>query len=177
MTTVANARRWRTVLRLAWPEAYARLLELDTEALAKRADRRGLLPAVRLNGGSDTDDPFAPAVQALMASHGVIQWEYTKRPVGSFNPGRVDVTHSATECTTDDELRAWTARGARVAVVLDLPRSIPLPEEWAGVPALDGDSTDLRFREPRGRVVLLRAKGTARAKGRARSTGFSRPLA
>jgi hypothetical protein len=37
-----------------------------------------------------------------------------------------------------------------------------LPPIWKGFPVIDGDVSDLRFLDPRGTVVGLKAKGAAR---------------
>jgi hypothetical protein len=49
-------------------------------------------------------------------------------------------------------------RGGNVAVVFRRH----LPAHWHGVPLIDGDDTDLRFLDPEGVVVDLRAKGSAK---------------
>jgi hypothetical protein len=37
-----------------------------------------------------------------------------------------------------------------------------LPTEWNGKPVIDGDTDDLRFLDPQGVIVGLRAKGKAK---------------
>jgi hypothetical protein len=61
---------------------------------------------------------------------------------------------SARETHALDYLRA----GGNVAVVF----RGGLPETWNGYPVIDGDVTDVRYLDPRGVVVGLKAKGKAR---------------
>ena len=53
--------------------------------------------------------------------------------------------------------------GGNVAVVFD-----QLPETYLGKPVIDGDETDLRFLDPKGVIVGLKAKG----KGKRDNSGF-----
>lgn len=54
------------------------------------------------------------------------------------------------------------AHGANVAVVFGTPKGHALPETWHGYRVVDGDVSDLRFLDPPGTVVGLRAKGSAK---------------
>jgi hypothetical protein len=51
--------------------------------------------------------------------------------------------------------------GGTVAVVFRTKNSDRFPDTWHGFPVLNGDETDIRFRDPPGYVVGLTAKGTA----------------
>jgi hypothetical protein len=47
--------------------------------------------------------------------------------------------------------------------VFDTKKGCELPDLWYGYEVVDGDSTDLRFLDPKGGYVIgLRAKGKAR---------------
>ena len=52
--------------------------------------------------------------------------------------------------------------GISVAVVFGLKKGTPLPTTWHGYPVVSGDETDLRFKDPRGVVIGLYAKGHAK---------------
>ena len=52
--------------------------------------------------------------------------------------------------------------GVNVAVVFSTKKGQPLPAEYLGRPVIDGDETDLRFLDPSGVIVGLRAKGRAK---------------
>ena len=54
------------------------------------------------------------------------------------------------------------AHGVNVAVVFAVRKGFELPETWNGYRVIDGDLHDLRFLDPKGVVVGLRAKGRAK---------------
>jgi hypothetical protein len=72
-------------------------------------------------------------------------------------PANLDITFSRTE-SNDTDCRKVLMAGGRVAVVF---RDGSFPRTWQGFPVVDGDDTDLRFLDPRGVVVALKAKGPA----------------
>jgi len=72
-------------------------------------------------------------------------------------PANYHLTFSRSESNADDVARALLA-GVNVAVVFRKA----LPATWGGRPVIDGDAHDLRFLDPRGVIVGLRAKGRAK---------------
>jgi hypothetical protein len=60
--------------------------------------------------------------------------------------------------------RSFLARGGNVAVAFARPvgATYARPGMFLGFPTIDGDASDLRFRDSPGNVVALRAKGRAR---------------
>lgn len=125
--------------------------------LVKRAHKAGLKPAVRLNGGSDLDWSEVyrqwPDVQF---------WEYTKNPMmavklKSLFPN-VHVTYSYSEATTPRMFKSVYQNGINIAVVFETKRNKPLPLMFHGYPVLDGDKSDLRFRDAGNQIVGLRFK-------------------
>lgn len=77
-------------------------------------------------------------------------------------PDNYYLTFSRSE-TNDTDVTQVLAAGGSVAVVFD-----NLPETWRGKQVIDGDQHDLRFLDPVGSVVGLKAKGRARKD----TTGF-----
>ncbi len=53
-------------------------------------------------------------------------------------------------------------QGFNVTVVFAVKKGEPLPKTWNGYRVIDGDIHDLRFLDPEGVVVGLRAKGRAK---------------
>ncbi len=92
-------------------------------------------------------------------------------------PGRAGfrLVYSASEHTSDEQIKAWCEAGHRVAVVLDVPRSQSLPATRDGITVVDGDETDDLWAHPEGVIVGLRAKGTAEVKGKMLEYGFTKP--
>jgi hypothetical protein len=134
-------------------------LARDIEALVSRAESKGLVPCVRVNGTSDL-----PWLAKAMAKRfpNVQFYDYTKHPEPwKHTLPNYDLTFSHSERNLQDSMYALGA-GINVAVVFDTKRGQPLPKFWEGYKVIDGDVSDLRFLDPKGKVVGLRAKGRAK---------------
>ena len=141
-------------------------LTRDIEALIRAAGRRGLIPAVRLNGTSDIDWSRVPVgrhANIFDAFSSVKFYDYTKRIdiLTRPRPANYDLTFSRSEKNGRATTRMLAA-GTRTAVVFAVGRHDPLPQTWLGRPVADGDKDDLRFLDRAGVVIGLRAKGAAR---------------
>lgn len=162
---VQDARKRRTVQYMADRAAFAAALEQDIRKLRRTAKRKGLTLAVRVNGTSDQ-----PALAHRLATifPDVQFYDYTKigRPYLRQRPN-YHLTFSRSESNEDAMLDALN-HGVNVAVVFSTARGKALPAAYAGRPVIDGDAHDLRFLDPRGVIVGLRAKGKARKD----TTGF-----
>lgn len=139
------------------------------EALIRKGNREGLTPVVRLNGTSDLPWEKFRCVRggvefrnAFEAFPEIQFYDYTKIPARALKwaagnmPANYHVTFSASE-SNDVAVRQVASSGGNVAVVFD-----GMPAEYAGRPVVDGDDTDLRFLDPKGVVVGLKAKGEAK---------------
>jgi len=84
-----------------------------------------------------------------------------KRYLAGKFPRNYTLTFSRSE-ENDAESLAILSLGGNVAVVFDTPKDQALPTEWHGYPVINGDENDVRFEDPRGVVVGLRAKGAAK---------------
>ncbi|CAB4195864.1 hypothetical protein UFOVP1287_36 [uncultured Caudovirales phage] len=152
-------RRW-----FLWDaEGFLAQLVRELAAHVRRCERRGLRPALRLNGTSDIDWQTI-AFQGVglldwIREHhpGVQLYEYTKDPRRAVAAGVVFSRHENNDAAT----RRALARGQTVAVVFAARRGEPLPATWAGRPVVDGDQHDATFLHPAGTVLGLRAKGPA----------------
>lgn len=142
-------------------------LVADIEALCRKAAKLGMTPAVRLNGTSDLRwerfevERDGRTHRSIMAAFPFIQfYDYTKipgRPAWEHFPSNYHLTFSRSEAN-DATVEAELAAGRNVAAVF----TGGLPATWNGRPVVDGDLTDLRFLDPDGCVVGLKAKGDAR---------------
>lgn len=161
---VQAARIRRTARMILWPDAFAYDLLRELDTLRRRADAEGLGLAVRLNGTSDIPwHRTAPDLLEEVKKRADAVYEYTKRPKPDALAAGVDVTYSYPG-GNGDAARRYLWGGARVAVVFDTPKGEALPLKWAApwgqsVSVIDGDAHDLRFLDPSGVVVGLRAKG------------------
>jgi hypothetical protein len=140
-------------------------------ALACRvAKRKSLKVIARLNVLSDID--WARVHPDIIREFPQVTfYGYTKNPsamkrfADGYYPANYYLTFSRSEANQDVAL-GFLERGANITIVFDAKYSAtgkqPLPETWQGYRVIDGDITDLRFLDPRGVVVGLRAKGLAR---------------
>lgn len=171
---IQDARIRRTRFYLEDQAGFLEALEREIVAHVRRCERAEVLPAVRLNGTSDIAwERKAPALFERFER--VRFYDYTKAPARAERfacgdlPPNYHLTFSRSESTTPQEMRAMLARGVNVATVF---RTVP---QWPtvdgrtarlaafnGWPMIDGDRTDLRFKDPRGVLVVLKAKGPAR---------------
>lgn len=169
-----TARLWRTEAFYRDRPAFLTTLTREVTTFARRARRLGLTPAFRPNLLSDL-----PLLAAHLAATvpDVLLYDYTKVPPGAWAdiPG-YHRTYSYSERTTAADLRDAVARGASVAVILDIPAHThgPLPPtltlHGVTLPVLDGDTHDLRFLDPaQPHYVGLRFKAATLA-GRRRLT-------
>ena len=156
---VQQARQKRTELLVYNPIGFRVQLADEIRSFAAYCKKKGMLPAIRLNGTSDIDwsDVYKqfPDVQF---------YEYTKRPDLAIRLSmfpNVSVTFSLSEVNFPVAIR-MLGMGINVAAVFSTKRGAALPTEWHGFTVLDGDLTDNRFLDPVGGVVIgLRAKGKA----------------
>jgi len=169
MNNVEQGRYRRTHEYFTNRAAFIARLIAEIGKLAAYAQSLGMQPAARLNGTSDIHwSARHPEVVRASQRLGVRLYDYTKRPVKYVADAPVHYTYSldvgpARETHALDYLRA----GGNVAVVF----RGGLPETWNGFTVIDGDVTDVRYLDPRGVVVGLKAKGKARTD----TSGFVRP--
>jgi hypothetical protein len=132
-------------------------LEREIARAEKRAALLKMRLAIRLNGTSDICwELIAP--QLFERFPNVQFYDYTKifarlkKPL----PKNYDLTFSRSE---SNDCEAWAALnlGFRVAAVFD-----SIPDFLPGVELVDGDTHDIRFLNPAGSLVALKAKGRAR---------------
>jgi hypothetical protein len=167
---INKARLRRTRFLFADRVAFALQLEKEIASLVRKADRKGLVPVVRINGTSDlTIESIFPRLFTLFPA--VQFYDYTKsaRRALAWAEGKLPpnyhLTFSYSETngkTAFDLLR----KGVNVAIVA---KGIEPGDLFTSAffETFDADASDLRFLDKpasdgRGRVALLKAKGKAR---------------
>ena len=140
-------------------------LVTDIDKGIRKAQRDGMQPAFRPNGTSDlrfelfetarNGESFANIFEAFPNTQ---FYDYTKIPNRRNIPANYHLTFSLSESNDADAVRAIDS-GMSVAVPVWAKKGEALPDTWGGYPAIDGDLTDVRFRDPKGVIVLLRVKG------------------
>lgn len=152
--TIQEARKRKTKMFFEQRDEFMAALEADIRLGIKQAEKKGMIPAFRLNGTSDL----------AWEKYGIIQkfpevqfYDYTKirnRKVADLP--NYHLTFSKAD-GNDMDVRLVASTGMNVAVVFD-----KLPATYIGREVIDGDDTDLRFLDKKGVVVGLKAKGRAR---------------
>lgn len=161
MATSRNAQVWKSLFLHYLPSQFWAQVEREVRALARKAKRLGLIPALRFNGSSDRTEvgylaELFPGVQF---------YDYTKNfdLAYRFGTGALLPNHHVTFSLAETAVNVaqairLTLTKCNIAVVF----KGPLPATFWGRPVIDGDETDVRFQDPDGCVVGLSAKGKAR---------------
>lgn len=170
MAPVQEARIRKTRLFHRSPDTFVEFLDTDIQRAKKMAVRRLLQLVLRLNGTSDLSWERYAGKQGcdLMERHPDLTfYDYTKNPqrMEAYLEGRMPKNYKLTFSRSEkNEAVAFdfVKRGGNVAAVFGTKKGQALPSEYRGVPVIDGDVHDLRFLDPQGVIVGLRAKGRAR---------------
>jgi len=139
----------------------------DIQKAIKFAERKGLIPVFRLNGTSDLSwEKYTVGTTDMTLFQlfpNVQFYDYTKVPkrkVDGIN--NYHLTFSQADGNGKDA--DWAiSKNMNVTVVFD-----KIPTEYKGKPVYNADDTDLRFLDPKGVVLGLKAKGRAKKD----TTGF-----
>jgi hypothetical protein len=145
---------------------FLRQLIVEIESAKRKAARKSLTLAVRLNLTSDVmwetiEDEFGKTI--FNHFPGVIFYDYTKGRVRMENflsgkfPRNYSLTFSRSE-SNERDVEKITLKGGNVAVVF----RGKLPEFYHGKQVVNGDQSDARFLDDRGVVVGLVQKGKAK---------------
>ncbi len=166
--STVNARYRKTRFWLEHPEAFLAQLDTELQAFKLACKKGGFRGAVRLNGTSDI--LWYGFLEALKPHPDLRFYDYTKAPfvAGWPRSSLWHLTYSLSEhYQSEGHAKRWLANGRNVAVVY---RSRALVEEAIERGQVDGDAHDLRFLDPPGSIIALKAKGRARLD----KTGFVR---
>lgn len=164
MSNVKNARVKKTLEYLADPPHFINLLADDIMLLVNQAKKKGLTPAIRLNGTTDIEWEKS----SLMEQFNTVQfYDYSKWPASKrlVLPSNYHLTYSWSEkADAGIQSIAWKARGVNTAVVFAgrLPTHWTVPGTKVARRVIDGDVSDLRFTDPKNVIVGLKTKGSAR---------------
>lgn len=165
-SNVQKARIEKTRAYFADKSAFVENIHKSIHALKRKASKRNMRPAVRLNGTSD----IRWHRHVDMSAHpDVAFYDYTKDPLkfAEYLAGKMPKNYSLTFSRSEsNETQAleFLRQGGNVAVVF---RS-KLPKVWKGFKVLNGDKSDARFLDRKakkgqcGFVVGLIAKGKAK---------------
>jgi len=168
-SNVQIARLNKTRFFLDYRDEYFESLIWDIHALERKAKRENLIPCVRLNGTSDIMYERLQHNGANIMEHfpDMIMYDYTKHYRRIFDdigqawpiPDNYHLTFSRSEVNQDHCL-ALNVKHPRVNVAVVFNGA--LPGRYMGRPVFNADESDLRFLDPPGVIVGLKAKGKAK---------------
>jgi hypothetical protein len=164
MTNVEMARLRKTLFWQQYPEQFIAMFARDVERGCKQAQKLGMTPAFRPNG--TTDIRWELYVWDVMVSahkeYGARFYDYTKLANRVIpNPKVYDLTFSYSGVKAfQPQVKLAIDKGMRLAVVFDGKRSYP--KRFLGKRTINGNATDIRFRDKQGVILALRAKGKAK---------------
>ena len=155
------ARVIRTLIWFRYRDQFKAKFQRELDSQRVKAHRLGATPVVRPNGTSDLR--FESLWPELFNDNpDVVFYDYTK-DIGrnvSHIPN-YSLCYSVSEESTDMSIELAFRNGMNCVVVGRLKRNDKKPESYMGRAAIDGDSHDLRFLDPKGVFIILFAKGHA----------------
>lgn len=161
---VKNARLRKTNLFFSDRESFMAQLVVDIETFHRRAKKNGFEFVVRLNGTSDIPwENVKVGDKNLMELFPAVQfYDYTKNLTRMLTflhgklPSNYHLTFSRSE-SNGMQVDTVLKNGGNVAVVFANAVS-----SFQNKTVINGDQDDLRFLDPKGVIVGLKAKGKAR---------------
>jgi hypothetical protein len=163
MAPVKKARKEKRELFYEDQEFFMRSLKESIRKLIVKANNKGMVPVVRLNGTSDIAyEEILLDGKNIFEHYPEVQfydytprWDRTAALRGDWS--NYHLTFSRKEDNENDALLVNQIYGTNVAVVFD-----KIPEVWQGRKVINGDETDLRFLDEKNVIVGLTAKGKAK---------------
>lgn len=161
------ARKNKTAWYMCHDKSFVQCLGIEIDSFIKSSKKKNLKPCVRLNGTSDIkwENHFG------LQEHQTIRfYDYTKgfKRILWNNQKKYHLTFSATEHTKWFHIWLLKLLGKNTAVVFRKE----LPKKYKGIKVINGDEHDLRFLDPKGVIVGLKAKGMAKKD----TTGFVKDI-
>lgn len=165
MSNVQRARIAKTRLFFSDKQKFLSDLWAEVKKSISSASRKEMTPCLRLNLTSDLPwEKIKFNGQSIFDAFPSVQfYDYTKSPdrmtafLSGAMPKNYHLTFSRSE-SNGSIAEAFLASGGNVAMVF---RKY-LPETFKGFPVIDGDETDLRFLDGKGKIVGLKEKGLAK---------------
>lgn len=152
-------RKQRTIYFNEKRQQFIEQLKKEIDALLRKAKKNNLKPCIRLNGTSDIDwenIPFLGKKNIFAYFPRVQFYDYTKRPISDKSRNH----HFTFSWSGENELECFNAitNGYNIAVPFYVKKGEDLPDTFLGLPVIDGDLSDIRFKDKKGVVVGLRVK-------------------
>jgi hypothetical protein len=161
--SVKQARKAKTDLFMSDLESFMSSLIKDINKLSRKANKKGLIPVVRLNGTSDISwenvkNSQGKTIFDLFPDIQFYDYTPSLKRVVENKVKNYYLLHSTKETMTSEHEGLFALkRGYNTAIVFDY-----IPENYRGYKVINGDETDLRFLDDKGVIVGLTAKGKAK---------------
>lgn len=158
---IQKSRIARTRFLMQHRQLFRECLFAELDSVDRKAKKLGIQVAMRPNVLSDI--LWHKIMPELFERYNHWQfYAYTKWPIEAYKdkPDNLHITYSYNENTTEQTVRNYIEQGINVAVAFyHRPTMKPaIPETWHGFKVIDGDASDLRFLDPQGVIVGLKAK-------------------
>ena len=173
--SIQEARKRKTRFFMESRAEFLAMLIIDIQHAINYARRRGLTPVFRLNGTSDVLWELIPVfvpgfghfANVFEAFPTVQFYDYTKAPMSARRAAlaipNYHLTFSFAETLKSRiDGATWLENGFSASVVFGVKNPADIPTEYLGREVINGDEHDLRFLDPRGVFVGLKAKGYAK---------------
>lgn len=161
-SNVQSARIVKTKMFFEDRKTFLIKLTKEIKSGIKKAAKENFIPAFRLNTISDLPwekirvNVDGVEYRNFMEAFPTVQfYDYTAIPNRTV-PNNYHLTFSRKE-SNEEDVKLAIKLGLNVAVVFD-----KLPETYLGRKVIDGDITDVRFKDPKNIIVGLKAKGPAK---------------
>jgi hypothetical protein len=173
---IQRARIQRTKFWVEDRPGFLRQLIKEIDSFLKRAERKGLVPVIRLNGMSDIQWERIDIGHELgIESQTIFEmypdttfYDYTKiyKRFDRKLPSNYHLSLSFSQANQKYADKCWEAhlKGASLVMVYRTKEDIMNAATWfeeCRVNFVNGDAHDLRFLDPAKSIVALKAKGTA----------------
>lgn len=163
--SVQEARIRKTQAFQVDPITFVAKLAEDVRELVRVAEKRGMIPAVRLNGTTDIEWEKYGIIQQFpdVQFYDYTKWPPFRRFLTVPKPDNYHVTFSYSESPHSQQWASmWQRKGVNTAIVFNqnLPDTFTIGRTKRKV--INGDESDLRFTDPKGVIVGLKTKGSAR---------------
>jgi hypothetical protein len=174
-SSVQTARVNKTIWFFEERQTFMQQLVVDIKRVIRKAQSKGLVPLIRLNGTSDirwetvgfSDIDGTEYVNIFAAFPDVTFYDYTKDANRKDLPSNYDLTFSYSGVQGFQPfVQIAIAKGMRMAVVFRKEQDIP--NTFKGISVVSGDKSDVRHLDDDGVIVGLYAKGKAKLD----TTGF-----
>lgn len=138
----------RTKLFLEDRKFFEDILDIELLTYRRVAALKGVKLAIRMNVTADVD-----WTEFARKNSDVQFYDYSKMFTRKNIPSNYHITYSASEKTSENQIRKMVADGKIVAMVFK-----NVPTSWKGIPVVSGDDDDNRYVDVKGIIIGLKYK-------------------